>query len=129
MYYRCFSHTADIPVYSINAYDSERYSAKDITPSKQRLRWSLLVGRSYVGLSTTSVLNYWIVCSQKPLAACQFFIHRLSAHLDTSKHSSCTPKWLYAWVGHSPPPWQGLLCHELNNQENVLKTPPFFSSK
>ena len=46
---------------------SERYHSKcahTILYHSFRLRWSLLVGRSYVGLSTTSVLNYWTVCSQ-----------------------------------------------------------------
>ena len=66
-----------------------------------RLRWSLLVGRSHVGLSTTSVLHNWTVFSQKPLVTSQSYIHRLSAHLDTSKYTfSSIPKWLRAWVRH-----------------------------
>ena len=71
MYYMCFSHTADIPVYRITAYDLDRYSgryhskcAHTILYHSFRLRWSLLLGRFYVGLSTTSVLNYWTICSQ-----------------------------------------------------------------
>ena len=112
---------------------SERYHSKcahTILYHSFRLRWSLLVGRSYVGLSTTSVLNYWTVCSQKPLVASQSYIHRLSAHLDTSKYtSSCIPKWLCAWVGHSSPPWQGSLCHELNKQENGLENSTFLFLK
>ncbi len=86
---------------------SERYHSKcahTIWYHSFRLRWSLLVGSSNVRLRTSSVLNYWTVCSQKPLFASQSYIHRLSAHLDTSKYtSSCIPKWLCAWVGQNLP--------------------------
>ena len=77
-----------------------------------RLRWSLLVGKSYVGLSTTSVLNYWTKCSQN---------HWLLANPTYTGYQpfwyilpSCIQKGLYAWVGPSSPSWQGLLCREPN---------------